>query len=458
MSSAMNNLTVAKFGGTSVANHQAMSRCARIILDNPDIRLVAVSASAGVTNLLVKLGNEPLSDNERESVLQQIRNIENAILNDLGRPKVVEQQIIALLDQLAASASHPDLLSSTKLKDEVLSFGERLSSVLFAEVMNQIAEQDIAVAFDGRQVLKTDSNFGKADPQVDATKAQAETLLKPLLKDKVVITQGFIGQDSFGNTTTLGRGGSDYSAALFAEAVDAFALQIWTDVPGIYSTDPRITDKARPIREISFDEAAEMATFGAKILHPATLIPAIRSGVKVFVGSSIDPTAGGTWISKEVDYRPAYRAVALRNEQTLITVKSPEMLHATGFLARVFAILAKHKISVDLITTSEISVALTIDNPPNTPMAELTDACIKDLSAFCEVEVESDLALVAVIGNHVNYEADEEGGASRIFNTLADDELRLICHGASEHNVCFLVNQSSAKDIVKQIHDDLFAS
>lgn len=458
MSSAINNLTVAKFGGTSVANYQAMSRCARIILDNPNIRLVAVSASAGVTNLLVKLGNEPLSSNERENVLQQIRNIENAILNDLGRPKAIEQQLVAILDQLEASASHPDLLSSTKLKDEVLSFGERLSSVLFAEVMNQVAEQDVAVAFDGRQVLKTDSNFGKAEPQVVATKAQAETLLLPLLQEQIVITQGFIGQDSFGNTTTLGRGGSDYSAALFAEAVDAFALQIWTDVPGIYSTDPRITSKAKPIREISFDEAAEMATFGAKILHPATLIPAIRSGVKVFVGSSIDPAAGGTWISKDVDYRPAYRAVALRDEQTLITVKSPEMLHATGFLARVFAILAKHKISVDLITTSEISVALTIDNPPNTPAAELTDACIKDLSAFCDVEVESGLALVAVIGNHVNYESDEEGGASRIFNTLADDELRLICHGASEHNVCFLVNQDSARDIVKQIHDDLFAS
>lgn len=457
MSSAISNLTVAKFGGTSVANHEAMSRCARLILDNPEIRLVVVSASAGVTNFLVKLGNEQLSANERESVLQQIRNIENSILNDLGRPAEVEQVIDTLLEQLAETASQPDVLTSTKLKDEILSFGERMSSVLFAEVMNQIAANNVSVAFDGRQVLKTDSSFGKAEPQVEATKKQAEALLSPLLEEKVVITQGFIGQDSFGNTTTLGRGGSDYSAALFAESVDAFALQIWTDVPGIYTTDPRITDKARPIGEISFDEAAEMAIFGAKILHPATLIPAIRSGVKVFVGSSIQPEAGGTWISKTVDHRPAYRAVALRNDQTLITVKSPEMLHATGFLARVFAILAKHKISVDLITTSEISVALTIDNPPNTPMAALTDACIKDLSAFCDVDVESNLALVAVIGNHVEYD-DAEGGTGRIFSSVTDDQLRLICHGASEHNVCFLVNQDNAKDIVRQIHDDLFSA
>jgi aspartate kinase len=367
----------------------------------------------------------------------------------------VEAVISQLLEQLAEIALHPLLVTSTKLKDELLSFGERMSSVLFAEVINQVSGESLATAFDGRQVLKTDSSFAKAEPQLEATKKQAEQILKPLLDTKVVITQGFIGQDNFGNTTTLGRGGSDYSAALFAEAVDAFALQIWTDVTGIYTTDPRITDKARPISEISFDEAAEMATFGAKILHPATLIPAIRSGVKVFVGSSLEPDAGGTWISKDVDYRPAYRAVALRNEQTLLTVKSPEMLHATGFLARVFAILAKHKLSVDLITTSEISVALTIDNPPNTPVAALLDACVNDLRSFCDVNVESDLALVAVIGNHVEHD-DNKGGAGRIFSSIGEDKLRLICHGASEHNVCFLVKQENAKDIVRQIHDYLF--
>jgi aspartate kinase len=457
MSSINNSTIVAKFGGTSVANFEAMSRCAQIILNNPDIRLVVVSASAGVTNLLVKLGNEVLSSNEKESVLQQIRNIQNSILNDLGRPVKAQDVISQLIEQLAEIALHPLLITSTKLKDELLSFGERMSSVLFAEVINKVSGQASSVAFDGRQVLKTDSSFSKAEPQLEPTRKQASSLLKPLLKTKVVITQGFIGQDNFGNTTTLGRGGSDYSAALFAEAVDAFALQIWTDVTGIYTTDPRITDKARPIKEISFDEAAEMATFGAKILHPATLIPAIRSGVKVFVGSSLEPDAGGTWISKEVDFRPAYRAVALRNEQTLLTVKSPEMLHATGFLARVFAILAKHKLSVDLITTSEISVALTIDNPANTPIAGLVAACVKDLNSFCDVHVESDLALIAVVGNHVEHNDGKQGGAGRIFASLEDDQLRLICHGASEHNVCFLVKQDNAKDIVRQIHDDLFA-
>lgn len=457
MSFNISNTIVAKFGGTSVANYEAMARCAKIIIANPDIRLVVVSASAGVTNLLVKLGNEVLSSNERHNLLLQIENIENAILNDLGRPAEVESEISTLLQQLAEVAAHPELLTSSKHKDELLSFGERMSSVLFAEVMNQLQQSTVATAFDGRQVLSTDSTFGKAEPNVELTRQQAEQILIPVLQDKVVITQGFIGMDTFGNTTTLGRGGSDYSAALFAEAIGAFALQIWTDVTGIYTTDPRITEKARPISEISFDEAAEMATFGAKILHPATLIPAIRSGVKVFVGSSIEPDAGGTWIAKDVEYRPPYRAVALRNEQTLITVKSPEMLHATGFLARVFAILAKHKLSVDLITTSEISVALTIDNPANSVVNELIQSCIVDLSSFCEVEVEQDLALIAVIGNHVIHEESERGGTGRIFNSIEDDKLRLICHGASEHNVCFLVKQDQAQGMVRQIHDHLFA-
>lgn len=458
MSQSNSNLIVAKFGGTSVANYAAMARCANIIINNPNIRLVIVSASAGVTNLLVRLGNEVLSANERASLIQQIGNIQNSILAELNRPAELVEQINILLAQLAEVASAPDIVSSNKLKDELLSFGERMSSILFAQVMNNLTGNDNCTAFDARQVLKTDSVFSKAEPQVDVTRSQAQSLLAPLLQEKVVISQGFIGQDNFGNTTTLGRGGSDYSAALFAEAVDAYALQIWTDVRGIYTTDPRITDQARPIGEISFDEAAEMATFGAKILHPATLIPAIRSGVRVFVGSSIEPEEGGTWIAKEVQDRPAYRAVALRNEQTLLTVKSPQMLHATGFLARVFAILAKHKLSVDLITTSEISVALTIDNPPNSHISELIRACINDLSAFCEVELETDLALIAVIGNHVSHNENEDGGAARIFTSIEEDKLRLICHGASEHNVCFLVKQDSAKELVKQIHDDLFAA
>ncbi|NTS76142.1 lysine-sensitive aspartokinase 3 [Catenovulum sp. SM1970] len=448
----MNNLTVAKFGGTSVANFESMSLCANIVIGDENIRVVAVSAQSGVTNKLVRLSQAGVEQVERDQLLNEIRDIEYSILTDLGSPESIKVALDNLLNELKETANKPELAQSMPLKDHIVSFGEQMSSLLFAEVLRQ--RQCHAINFDIRQVLKTDSHFGKAEPQVELIRTQAQNLITPDLEKSVVVTQGFIGSDNQGNTTTLGRGGSDYSAALIAEAVDAQVLQIWTDVTGIYTTDPRLTDAARPIAEISFDEAAEAATFGAKILHPATLIPAIRAGTKVFVGSSKAPEAGGTWIVNKSESRPSYRAIALRKDQVLVTVKSPKMLHATGFLAKVFGILADHKISIDLITTSEISVALTLDNPPNaTKFGGLPQEAIDELQAFCEVTIEDNLSLVAVIGNHL-----ESGSAvgGKLFNALEKFNLRMICQGASPHNLCFLTPTDKANDVVAQLHSELF--
>jgi len=247
-----------------------------------------------------------------------------------------------------------------------------LSSYLFTQVLR--GQGLDAVRFDVRKVLKTDSQFAKATPNIAATAAAAQKYLVPLLAEQVVVTQGFIGSDEHNQTTTLGRGGSDYSAALLAEAINAKSVHIWTDVVGIFSTDPRLCVKATPIARLSFDEAAEMATFGAKVLHPATILPASRSHISVFVGSSREPQLGGTWIEKEKSEQPGIRAVTQRKNQILLTVKSPEMLLASGFLARVFTILSEFNISVDLVTTSEISVAITLDNAPNASRPELDQA------------------------------------------------------------------------------------
>ena len=270
----------------------------------------------------------------------------------------------------------------------------------------------------------------------------------------MIVTQGFIGEDGLGNTTTLGRGGSDYSAAILADALDGNDLSIWTDVIGIFTTDPRITAQARPIPEISFDEAAEMATFGAKILHPATLIPAMRQNIPVFVGSSKEPELGGTRIQQTVDSNPTYRSISLRREQTLVTVKSPAMLHASGFLAKVFGILAEHELSVDLITTSEISIALTFDNPTGSTQTLITGAVVKELEKFCEVTVERGLSLVAVIGNDMHL---TKGIGRTIFDNLTEYNVRLICHGASENNLCFLVAQNEANKVVQKLDNCLFS-
>ena len=444
-----NQYIVAKFGGTSVADFAAMSRCADIVLADPAIRLVVVSASSGVTNLLVAITKEDIIEG-RFAHYTGIERITYAVLEKLQQQAAVGAAIEQLLLELKTLIGRTVAFTDSE-KDLVQSFGERLSSVLFAQVL---AERGAAVSsFDVRQVLRTDSRFGKGEPQVDQITALTQQYLAPLLNSQIIVTQGFIGADSANQTTTLGRGGSDYSAAILGEAIGAKVVQIWTDVVGIFTTDPRLTPDARCIPEISFDEAAEMATFGAKVLHPATLIPAMRQNIPVFVGSSREPEAGGTWISKQVDARPSYRAIALRKNQTLITVKSPAMLHAAGFLTRVFAILSQHQISVDLVTTSEISVALTLDDAPGSAFGTAIEPALAALREFSEVTVEQGLSLVAVIGNHLH---STRGITGSLFQALEQINMRLICHGASRHNLCFLVQDNEAPGVVKELHQALF--
>lgn len=435
---------VAKFGGTSVANFDAMSRCSEIIVADSKVRVVAVSASAGVTNHLVALCNKDLSTDERCSNIAGVLAIQESILSELSLDADLAHGYDETIKAFQVLAGEP--LKTKQSHDELLSFGERLSSYLFTQVLRLNGLN--ARRFDVRKVLKTDSQFSKATPDVAATAAAAKEYLIPLLEEQVVVTQGFIGSDEDGKTTTLGRGGSDYSAALLAEAVNAKSVHIWTDVVGIFSTDPRLCVNATPIPRLSFDEAAEMATFGAKVLHPATILPASRSHIGVFVGSSREPQLGGTWIEKEKSNIPGIRAVTQRKNQILLTLKSPEMLLASGFLARVFTILSEFSISVDLVTTSEISVAITLDNAPNASRPELDQDCLDKLAKFCHVSVENNLTLVALIGSEIQLRQHE----INLMQVLSDFNIRLICHGASKHNLCFLVEQGESDLVVQAIH------
>jgi len=439
--------TVAKFGGTSVADFDAMHRCAQIIHDDSNVRIVAVSASAGVTNHLVTLTQQKSNEDERLALVDNIITIQNAILAKLTLDADLAQSFELTLNELKSLASLPAL--SAQQCDEMLSFGERLSSFLFTQVLRNLGVK--ADRFDVRKVLKTDNRFGKATPDIAATALAAQKHLLPLLDETVIVTQGFIGSDPYNQTTTLGRGGSDYSAALLAEAINAKSVHIWTDVVGIFSTDPRLCAKASPIAKLSFDEAAEMATFGAKVLHPATILPASRSNISVFVGSSRDPQAGGTWIEKDTSSQAGIRAVTQRKNQILLTLKSPEMLLASGFLARIFTTLSTYNISVDLVTTSEISVAITLDNAFNASRPELDQQCLEELSEFCHVTVENNLTLVALIGSQIQLRQHEVN----LMDVLSDFNIRLICHGASKHNLCFLVEQADSDKVVQSIHAKL---
>ncbi|OOH99349.1 lysine-sensitive aspartokinase 3 [Vibrio sp. OULL4] len=448
----MSAFNVAKFGGTSVANFEAMSRCATIIENNPNTRLVVSSACSGVTNILVELANGVQDQEHRAELLKNLAEIHDSILAQLEDATEASSEVYGILDTVTSLAEAASIQANTKLTDHLVACGELMSTHILAQLMRERGIN--AVRFDIREVLRTDDNFGRAEPNVEAIAQLAQEKLIPLCLDSVVITQGFIGSDEEGNTTTLGRGGSDYSAALIAEGVKASGLEIWTDVPGIYTTDPRIAPKASPIPEISFSEASEMANFGAKILHPSTLVPALRHDIPVFVGSSKEPEKGGTWIRHQVEISPLFRALALRCNQTMVTLRSANMFHAYGFLAKVFEILAKHKISVDLITTSEISVSLTLDQTDTSGGApQLPQAAREELEELCKVEVEHDLCLVALIGNKMS---ERKGYAKQVFGTLEDLNLRMICYGASPHNLCFLVNESVAKQAIQKLHTELF--
>lgn len=442
----MNQLTVAKFGGTSVVDAEAMSRCALILEENPNTRLAVLSASSGVTNILVALASGEQLPDTRTALLGQLTEIQQGILNSLDKPEMLTRHIEDILVHIKELSDSAAISPTKALHDEIVAQGELMSTRLFVELLRSRGTP--AVWFDVRKVMRTDDRFSRATPDLANLQAEVEKELVPLCANQLVVTQGFIGAAKDGRTTTLGRGGSDFSAALLAEALNAVAVQIWTDVPGIYTTDPRLVTAARPIAEISFSEASEMATFGAKVLHPATLQPAVRQQIPVFVGSSRAPEAGGTWIRNETDSQPLFRAIALRRNQVLLTLTNQSMFQVHGFLAEVFGILAKHKISVDLITTSVISVSLTLDSGAEL----LTDEVREELSKHCHLQVEHDLALIALIGNRMS---EVSGTSSQVFKALSDVNVRMICYGASSHNLCFLVPEADSDRVVNTLHQEL---
>jgi len=443
---------VAKFGGTSVADFEAMNRSADVVLSNPNVRLVVLSASAGVTNLLVELA-EGKESSRRIFLQDEIRRIQYAIIDKLTQPDVIREEIDRMLDNVAMLSEAASLATSNALTDELVSHGELMSTLLFVEILRQRAVT--AEWFDVRKVMRTTDRFGRAEPDTSTLFDLSAQQLLPRIQNAIVITQGFIGAEAKGRTTTLGRGGSDYTAALLGEALSLARVDIWTDVPGIYTTDPRVVPAAKRIDRIAFEEAAEMATFGAKVLHPATLLPAVRRGIAVFVGSSKDPAAGGTLVCNTTENPPLFRALALRRKQTLLTLHSLTMLHSQGFLAEVFGILARHNISVDLITTSEVSIALTLDTTGSTSSGDslLTTSLLTELSSVCRVEVEENLALIALIGNKLS---QARGVGKEVFGVLDPFNIRMICYGASSYNLCFLVPGDDANQVVQTLHRNIF--
>lgn len=448
----MSHLVVSKFGGTSMGDAQCMLRSAQVSIQQ-NANLVVVSATSGTTNKLIETGGLAKSGNwdQAEKVFSEICLRHRQIGTQLDLSSDKTQLLESLFEELNSIIKGIYFLKDGSMRalDALVSMGERMSSVLFSQALENIAvktaKKQKVQWYDVRQVMRTDDQFGKAKPLSDEINSLGKKVFADIISGKVIgVTQGYIGATADGQATTLGRGGSDFSAAILAEAIDAKVLEIWTDVAGIATTDPRIVPEAKLIDELSFKEASELATFGAKVLHPATLLPAIKKNIPVFVGSSFEPEKKGTWVRKEVQSHPLIRAMAIRKKQVLVTISTPEMLQTHGFLFQVFKIFNDFKVSIDAITTSEISVSLTLDDS-----TLLNKKLIEQLSEIAEVHIEEHLSLVSLIGNNINH---TPGMAKKIFETIPDINVRMICLGASKHNFCFLVNEAQAEDALKRLH------
>jgi aspartate kinase len=448
-------MIVMKFGGTSVEDAKAITRVAAIVRGRAAQRpVVVVSAMARVTDQLHTMANAAASGDldsalnlakaMRERHQQTARKLLGKSDGELAA--ALNESCNVLEELLRGIAALREL--SPRTTDHVLSFGELLSSRVVAAAFRARGLDGVLV--DAREVLVTDGQHTHAVPQFDETNQKMAGRLQPLLQaGSVPVMGGFIGATREGTTTTIGRGGSDFSAAIVGAALGAKRIEIWTDVDGIKTTDPRLCPDARRLAEISFDEAAEMAYFGAKVLHPATMIPAMEENIPVYVLNSRNPRNQGTCVRARAP-RAATRftAIAVKKNITIVNVAAARMLEAHAFLHDVFAVFKRHQLPVELVSTSEVSVSLTVDSKLD--IAGLLD----ELRQFAEAEAEPGKAIIAVIGENLR---GTPGMLTRVFGAIADVNVRMVSQGASEINIGFVIEERDVPLAVTRLHRLLFS-
>ncbi|HEX9986752.1 MAG TPA: lysine-sensitive aspartokinase 3 [Thermoanaerobaculia bacterium] len=448
-------MIIIKFGGTSVGDAMRVSNAIDIVAQRRERKpIVVVSALAGVTNQLVAATEAARAkDGEQvEQIIAAVRQRHEDVALQLVQQKfdfyeAFIKQLDKQIEQIRTILRGIALLGEITLraKDKVVAIGEKLSSVLFtySMMMRGLPGEHV----DSETVVITDARFCEASPLMDKTREKAGSVLLPLLERNLIpVMGGFIGSTEDGATTTLGRGGSDYSAAIVGAAVGADEIQIWTDVDGMMTCDPRLIPTARVIDRISYVEAAELAWFGAKVLHPKTIAPAVEQGIPVRVLNTHNVASPGTLVSEEDpghDHGP--RAIALKKSITVVHMTSSRMLGASGFLAQLFAIFAQLEVPVDLITTSEVSVSVTID--------EMHPRLVEKLQEVAEVEVLDGHSIIAVVGR--NLMKDSTVGA-RIFEAVKGIPMSMFALGTSGLNLSIVVQDAEADRAVRSVHAALF--
>jgi aspartate kinase len=468
----MNRLVVMKFGGTSVEDAAAILRTGRIVAGRVAKGLqpvVVVSAMSKVTDLLISAATTA-ARGDRASALaitERLRTRHHDTATQLAAgPRLYEDPLAAARPDPELAATHAwmdaefDCLEeilrglaavgelTPRISDMVVSYGERISSRMIAEAFVRCGLN--AVHIEARQCIVTDAQHGKAVPQDAVIEQRLKEHVAPhFAEGRVPVMGGFIGATEQGVTTTLGRGGSDFTAALVGGGIDAGAIEIWTDVNGIMTADPRVCPDALRVKTISFEEAAELAYFGAKVLHPATILPAVKKNIPVFVLNSRNPENSGTRITALAAHcRSPFKSIAVKKRLTIMDVVASRMLMSHGYLRAIFEVFDKHKCPVDMVSTSEVSVSLSLDSNEKLP------AIAADLSKLADVKYEGRKALVCMVGENIR---GQNGIAARVFQTIRHINVRMISQGASEINMSFMIEEDDAEEAIRSLHAEFFS-
>ena len=449
-------MIVMKFGGTSLESTAAIERVLEIVGTHREQQpVVVVSAMGKTTNGLLAIAEDAEKGNrtgamEKLQTLEEYHRRESAPLVSAQERAQLDSTLedhFRLLGELVERLCVLRLVTPQSL-DTVASFGERLSSQIVALALRSRGVASFHV--DARNVIITDSNFTEASPDVPETYERTLRAIGSLEKGTVAVMGGFIGADRDGSTTTLGRGGSDFTASLVGAAIGAQEIQIWTDVDGVLTCDPRIVPEARPVKTISFDEAAELAYFGAKVLHPATVMPAKEKNIPVRILNSRRPEAPGTIIVAEaVPCTNLLKSVACKQGLAIVNLRSNRMLMAHGFLQRIFEVFARYETAVDMVATSEVSISLTVDNDTRFP-----EIC-SDLAPFTEVTIERDQAILCAVGDNIRH---TPGVAARVFGALRHINVRMISQGASLLNIGVVVDGRDVGKAAEALHREFFST
>jgi aspartate kinase len=452
------NVVVMKFGGTSVEDAPAIARTAAIVAGRAakgKSPVVVVSAMAKVTDQLLRAAAAAAHGDRSGSLAISSRlrcrhrDTAAALLKQgescAELAKLIDEKFDALDEVLRGLAAIREL--TPRISDLIVSHGERLSSRI---VTAAFRERGIdAEHVDAREIIITDSEFQKAAPLNDLIEKRAPEKLLPLAgQGKVPVMGGFIASNEAGLTTTLGRGGSDYTGALVGGALNAETIEIWTDVDGIMTADPRVCPDALRVKTISFEEAAELAYFGAKVLHPATILPAVRKSIPVQVLNSRNASNEGTRIISVAPHcKSPFKSIAVKKKLTIIDIVASRMLMTHGYMSQMFAIFDKHKCPVDMVSTSEVSVSLTVDSNASLP------AIAADLSKLADVTYEGKKALVCMVGEDIR---GQHGIAAQVFAAIRHINVRMISQGASEINMSFMIEEDDADEAVRSLHAAFF--